>query len=149
MMMNLHFLFKRVFTVLTFFISFYTVSSQTITVNDSGFSSQELVNLLLANSCATTSNISISSNQSVAYFNGNGSTFPISEGIIIRSGIAANTAGLYTGTNLDSQVTTNGDTDLQVISDQSGQSATITDAAFLQFDFVLRVCSRCWGLMLG
>ena len=136
MMMNLHFLFKRVFTVLTFFISFYTVSSQTITVNDSGFSSQELVNLLLANSCATTSNISISSNQSVAYFNGNGSTFPISEGIIIRSGIAANTAGLYTGTNLDSQVTTNGDTDLQVISDQSGQSATITDAAFLQFDFV-------------
>jgi len=136
MMMNLHFLFKRLFTVLTFFISFYTVSSQTITVNDSGFSSQELVNLLLANSCATTSNISISSNQSVAYFNGNGSTFPISEGIIIRSGIAANTAGLYTGTNLDSQVTTNGDTDLQVISDQSGQSATITDAAFLQFDFV-------------
>ena len=68
MMMNLHFLFKRVFTVLTFFISFYTVSSQTITVNDSGFSSQELVNLLLANSCATTSNISISSTQAVANF---------------------------------------------------------------------------------
>ena len=113
-----------------------TIFSQTISVNDSGFSPQQLVDLLLSSSCATNSNISISSNQSVAYFNGNSSVFPISEGIIIRSGIASNTAGAYTGTNLDSQVTTNGDADLQAISDQTGQSATITDAAFLQFDFV-------------
>lgn len=113
-----------------------TITGQTVSVDDSGFSPQQLVDLLLSTSCATNSNISISSNQSVAYFNGNGSAFPISEGIIIRSGIAANTQGLYTGNNLDSQVTTNGDADLQAISDQTGQSATITDAAFLQFDFV-------------
>ncbi|MEQ6123962.1 choice-of-anchor L domain-containing protein [Pseudotenacibaculum sp. MALMAid0570] len=112
------------------------MSSQTISVDDTGYSAQQLVDLLLSTSCATNSNISISSNQSVAYFNGNGSTFPISEGIIIRSGLASNTAGIYTGNGLDSQVTTNGDADLQAISDQSGQSATITDAAFLQFDFV-------------
>lgn len=110
--------------------------SQAITVDDSGFTPQQLVDLLISSSCATSSNISISSNQSVAYFNGNGSIFPINEGIIIRSGIASNTAGVYTNTNLDSQVNTNGDADLQAISDQSGQSATITDVAFMQFDFV-------------
>jgi gliding motility-associated-like protein len=119
-----------------FLLGSFTIHAQTISVDDAGFSPQQLVDLLLSSSCATTSNISISSNQSVAYFNGNGSVFPIDEGIIIRSGIAANTAGLYTNTNLDSQVTTNGDPDLQAISDQTGQSATITDAAFLQFDFV-------------
>ena len=42
---------------------------------------------------------------------------------------------MYTGDNLDSQVNTNGDTDLQSISDAIGQNATITDVAFLQFDF--------------
>lgn len=112
------------------------INAQTIAVNDNGFTPQQLVDMLLASSCATNSNISISSNESVAYFNGNGSTFPISEGIIIRSGIARNSAGIYTGNDLDSQVTTNGDPDLQAISDATGQSATITDAAFLQFDFV-------------
>ena len=111
------------------------MSAQTISVDDSGFTPQQLVDLLLSTSCATNSNIGISSNQSVAYFNGNGSSFPIAEGIIIRSGIAANSAGLYTGNDLDSQANTNGDSDLQAISDAIGQDATITDVAFLEFDF--------------
>ena len=112
-----------------------TMNAQTISVDDSGFTPQQLVDLLLSTSCVTNSNISISSNQSVAYFNGNGSAFPIAEGIVIRSGIAANSAGLYTGNDLDSQVNTNGDADLQAISDAIGQDATITDVAFLEFDF--------------
>lgn len=127
---------QKLIFILLLMVSGTWASAQTITVDDNGFTPQQLVDLLISTSCATSSNISISSNQSVAYFNGNGSTFPINEGIIIRSGIAANTAGLYTDTNLNSQVTTNGDADLQAISDQTGQSATITDAAFLQFDFI-------------
>lgn len=130
------FFFMKAFLVLFLFIGHTTVQSQTITVNDSGVTPQGLVDLLLASSCATNSNISISSSQSVAYFNSNGSTFPITEGIIIRSGIAANSQGIYTGNGLDSQVNTNGDADLQNISDQTGQSSTITDVAFLEFDFV-------------
>ena len=127
---------KKLLYLLFFLVGSFNLISQTISVNDTGFTSQELVNLLLANSCATTSNISISSNQSVAYFNGNGSTFPIQEGIIIRSGIAANSQGIYTGNGLDSQVNSNTDADLQAISNQSGQSAIITDTAFLEFSFV-------------
>ena len=131
-----HYIKKRILIFFLFLLGSKAIFAQTVSVNNSGFSPQQLVDLLLSTSCATNSNISISSNQSVAYFNGNGSVFPISEGIIIRSGVATHTAGAYTGNNLDSQVTTNGDADLQAISDQTGQSATITDAAFLQFDFV-------------
>lgn len=61
---------------------------------------------------------------------------PINEGVIIRNGIAEHTSGSYTNQNISSQVSSDGDLDLQNISDQSGQSATITDVAFLEFDFI-------------
>jgi gliding motility-associated-like protein len=112
--------------------------SQTITVNDATNTPAQLVELLLGNSCVEVSNISVSSTQSVAYFDRNGSTFPINEGIIIRSGIATNTQGTYTGNNLSS-VATGGssDTFLQNLSNvSSGTNVALTDLAFLQFDFV-------------
>ena len=114
----------------------YICNSQGIIVDDAVFSSELLVDLLLNNSCATSSNISVSSNQSVAYFNSNDSTFPIDEGIIIRSGIASNSQGSYTGNNLSSQINTNSDSDLEEISNQTGQSVNIIDTAFLEFDFI-------------
>ena len=114
----------------------YICNSQGIIVDDSVFSSELLVDLLLNNSCATSSNINISSNESVAYFNRNDSSFPIDEGIIIRSGIARNSQGSYTGDNLSSQINTNSDIDLEDISNQTGQSVNITDTAFLEFDFI-------------
>ncbi len=128
--------FNKILTCILFLFVSLTIQSQTITVNDTDYSSQDLVNLLLANSCATGSNINLSSNQSVAYFNSNGSLFPIEEGIIIRSGIATYSEGSYTGNNLSSQVNNDTDADLQTISDQSGQSVSITDSAFLEFDFI-------------
>jgi len=122
-----------------FFFLLISVSSQligqSITVDDTK-SSNDLVNLLVGGSCASISNIQISSNQSVAYFNQNGSTFPISEGILIRSGIASYTQGSYTGNNLDSEVNTNSDPDLLQISNNTGQVSQVTDVAFLEFDFV-------------
>lgn len=110
--------------------------SQTITVDDSGYTPSDLVTLLLGNSCTEVSNINVSSTQSVAYFNQNGSSFPIAEGIIIRNGQASFTQGTYTDSNLSSQINTNSDTFLQTISNNSGQTAGITDVAFLEFDFI-------------
>ena len=110
--------------------------SQTITVDDASYSATDLANLLLNGSCIDPTNISYSSGQSVAYFNQNASSFPITEGIIIRTGEAILTEGLYTDTNLNSQVNNNGDVDLEAISTSTGQNATITDTAFLQFDFI-------------
>jgi hypothetical protein len=110
--------------------------SQSITVDSSTYSAPDLVNLLFASSCIEPTNISYSSNQSVAYFNKNNSSFPIDEGVIIRNGIAQYSEGIYTNTNLSSQINSDTDTDLQNISNSSGQNSTITDVAFLQFDFI-------------
>lgn len=120
-----------------FFILYSTcLFSQAITVDNTTNSPTDLVNLLLGNSCVEVSNISVSSTQSVAYFNQNGSTFPISEGIIIRNGVATFTQGPYTGANLSSSVTTSGDSFLQNLSDNNGGNSAIVNAEFLEFDFI-------------
>jgi len=110
--------------------------SQTIIVDDISYSATDLANLLLSGSCIDPTNVSYSSGQAVAQFDGNGSTFPLSEGIIIRTGIAKNTEGIFTDTNLSDQLNTNSDPDLQAISNNTGQTDPITDTAFLQFDFI-------------
>lgn len=114
----------------------YLTFSQSITIDDTTYSETDLANLLLSGSCIDPTNISRSSAQSVGYFNQNGSTFPLSEGVIIRTGDITLTEGTYTNTNLSSQDNTNSDPDLQTISNSTGQSLTITDTAFLQFDFI-------------
>jgi len=110
--------------------------SQTITVDDTSYSATDLTNLLLNGSCIDPTNISYSSPQSVAQFDGNGSTFPLTEGIILRTGVAKLTEGPYTDTNLSSQVNSSSDPTLEAISASTGQNDPITDTAFLQFDFV-------------
>jgi hypothetical protein len=110
--------------------------SQAITVDNTTNSPAQLVDLLLGNSCVEVSNISVSSTQSVAYFNQNGSTFPISEGIIIRNGVATFTQGQYTGANLSSSVTNSGDAFLQNLSDNNGGSSPIVNVEYLEFDFI-------------
>ncbi|MEZ4854266.1 choice-of-anchor L domain-containing protein [Flavobacterium sp.] len=118
------------------FFGFLICFSQTITVDDT-YSSENLVDVLLNNPCAEINNISMSAGQSVAYFNQNGSTFPLTEGVLIRNGIAAYTAGTYTNTNVSSPLNNDTDTFLQNLSLQSsGQNTPIRDVAFLEFDFI-------------
>jgi gliding motility-associated-like protein len=111
------------------------INSQTISVDVSSTPTQ-LVNLLLGSSCIVASNQNISSQQSIGSFNNNGSSFPIGEGVIIRNGNVLQTQGAYTDSNLSSQINTNGDVDLQAISDGLGQTSNITDVSFLEFDFI-------------
>lgn len=124
---------RALFVLLGMFLAI-PMSAQ-LSVNSSN-TPQQLVNLLTSSSCLVASNPSISSPQSVATFNSNGSSFPLSEGVLIRSGIAASTAGVYTGLGVSTQVNTMGDPDLQSISDNLGQNSNITDVAFLEFDFI-------------
>ena len=111
--------------------------SQTVSIDNSNYSANDLVDLLLNSSCIEYNNASFSSSQSVAYFNNNGSSFPINEGIVIRSGDVINSQGLYTNTNLGSTTVGGGsDAFLQNLSDSSsGTSGNLIDLAYLQFDF--------------
>lgn len=112
-----------------------SIYSQTVSVDVSNTPTQ-LVNILLGSSCLVPSNQNVSSQQSVGSFNNNGSSFPISQGVIIRNGNVLHTQGAYTDSNLSSQINTNGDPDLQAISDGLGQTSNITDVSFLEFDFI-------------
>ncbi|HET8837702.1 MAG TPA: choice-of-anchor L domain-containing protein [Flavobacteriaceae bacterium] len=110
--------------------------SQTVAVDNTTYSPSELVNVLLDNACLEISNIEISSAESVAYFNNQGGNFPISEGVVIRSGKAKFSEGPYTGLNLGSQLNTNSDPFLVDLNTQSGQSPLISDVSYMEFDFV-------------
>lgn len=127
-MKNLLFIFAFLFSTCLF--------SQGITVDNTTNSPVQLVDLLLGNSCVQVSNISVSSTQAVAYFNQNGSSFPISEGVIIRNGVATFTQGQYSGANLSSSVTVSGDAFLQTLSNANGGTSPIVNAEFLEFDFI-------------
>lgn len=109
--------------------------AQSVSV-DISQSPTQLVDILMDASCAVRSNQNISSAQSVGYFSNNNSNFPITEGVIIRNGKALLSQGPYTGQGLSSQVTTDGDQELQSISDSSGQLSSILDVGYLEFDFV-------------
>lgn len=126
-------MFKNITYLLLLITS--SVFSQTISIDNTTYSATDLTNLLLNGSCIEPTNITYSSSQTVGYFNQNSSAFPISEGIIIRTGDITHTEGTYTNTNLSSQDNTNSDPDLQAISNDTGQNLPITDTAFLQFDF--------------
>ena len=66
------------------FLNFSLTHSQSLTVEDD-YSSNDLVNLVLNNSCLELLSTSMSTGQSVGYFNKNGSTFPLNEGVVIRN----------------------------------------------------------------
>lgn len=134
---NIRFL-NRFLKSIVFVVSLIITSSlyaQTVTVDDTSFNEEELANQLVNNSCVDLTNVKISSNKSVATFNNNGGSFPISEGIVLRTGNAKNTEGSFTNTNLSSENSTNGDTNLQTYSNNEGGTEEITDVSFLEFNF--------------
>jgi gliding motility-associated-like protein len=118
-------------------ILFSTVSfSQGIVIDTTTLSIPQLVqNELMQNSCSSVTNFLFSSHKGIGQFTNTNAGFPISNGIIIRNGIAKYTEGPYTANNESSQINTSGDPDIQAISDKNGQTAPITDVAFLQFEF--------------
>lgn len=81
--------------------------AQSISVNVEDYNADELTELLLENACVEFQNSSYSSSESVAYFNNNNGAFPIDEGVIMRTGKAKYSEGLYTGNNMSSQLNNN------------------------------------------
>lgn len=118
------------------FCFFSTGYAQGIIVDDNSYGSQALAEMLVNDGCVAIENSSRSSGAAVAYFNANGSDFPLEEGVIIRSGRAKYSEGTYTGNLLSSSLNSNSDPFLEEINNQDGQPTDITDVAFLEFDFV-------------
>lgn len=116
-----------------------SVFSQYITVNES-FTAQELVEDVLINStCASISNVNVSGgdftdgSKSWGFFNGNGSSFPFQNGIILATGKISNAPGPNTYLSDDGgNMGWDGDQDLnQALNLNNTFNATV-----LEFDFV-------------
>src|SRR6218665_455182 len=111
-------------------------SSQGIIVDTTTLGIPELIRAeLMQNGCSNESNFKFSSHQGIGKFTNTNPNFPISNGIIIRNGIAKHTEGSYTGSNESSKLNNATDNDLQLISDSNGQVVPVTDVSFLEFDF--------------
>ena len=119
------------------FFFFSTIAySQGIVIDTTSLSVPNLVhNVLMQNACSNATNVIFSSHLGIGNFTNTNSTFPFTDGIVIRNGIAKYTEGPYTGANESSQISTSTDANLQAISITSGQVAPITDVGFIQFDF--------------
>jgi gliding motility-associated-like protein len=124
-------------TLLLLLLFFSTLSSaQGIIVDTTTLAIPELIRQeLMQNACANESNFKFSSHRGIGKFTNTNPNFPISEGIIIRNGIAKHTEGAYTGLNESSRLNNNNDNDLQNISNENGQIVPITDVSYVQFDF--------------
>ena len=110
--------------------------SQGIVVDTTALSIPQLIRtVLMQNSCSNENNFLFSSHRGIGKFTNSNPSFPFSDGIIIRNGIAKYSEGSYTGLNLSSEISTFSDADLQTISNNSSQTGNITDVGFVQFDF--------------
>lgn len=119
-----------------FFLGNYAVFGQ-ISVDDSGYTDEELVRDILINSnCAETSNYTSFTGTAqnvngIAYFNANGTDFPYEEGIILSTGRASDARGANTGIKDSGTENWLGDNDLKEITN----TGNLFNASFIQFDF--------------
>lgn len=126
---------------LCYILVFFTTSlfSQ-IVVDDSSYTTQQLVDNVLINSpCAVTSNFSSSTGTSVGingigYFEDGGSDFPFENGIVLSSGKASSVPGpnvnSFTGDGIG--LAWYGDTDLETITG----TPNTQNASYIEFEFV-------------
>ncbi|MFY7938868.1 MAG: choice-of-anchor L domain-containing protein, partial [Flavobacterium sp.] len=126
---------------ISIFLLFFSgiLFSQSINVNTTTYSISQLVqNVLIDSPCAQVSNFTTQGNCGIGYFSYGGSpaSFPFQDGVIIRCGVATNSSGSFTDTNLSSACPgATGDAQLLAISQANGNTGSINDASFVKFNF--------------
>jgi gliding motility-associated-like protein len=129
---------KQVFKYLSlFFLISLSNYAQNITVDDTRTAQDLVENVLFNNTgCATISNFNVSGGDfgtgenSYAYFNQNGSSFPFSEGVVLSTGKAIHTVGPNDTLSDDDGNNWGTDPDLDAIFSNT------LNATVLEFDFI-------------
>lgn len=125
--------------LLIFFSSF----SQSITVNTTLYTTDELVNKILINSpCVNTFNINsksgsqFGSTNSIGYFENNNANFPFTSGVVLSTGDVTKTPAPNNAILSDGNNSWTGDADLEnILLSQSGISINSINATYIEFDF--------------
>ncbi|NHN24628.1 T9SS type B sorting domain-containing protein [Flavobacterium jejuense] len=129
----------RYFLILITVLSFQNSFTQSIIV-DENYTPQQLVeNILINSGCASITNVVVSGGnyptgeKTYGYFNNNGSSFPINEGIILSTGKINNAPGPNNSLLDDGgDISWQGDNDLNTALNLSNS----INATVLEFDFV-------------
>ncbi len=130
---------KNILFFLLLIIAFQSGKAQYIQIDDNQTAQELIENVLINNSCANVSNITVSgwaftNGNSYGYFNRGTSTFPFQDGVIIATGRALSAIG--PNSSLLSEGPTNwpGDIDLQqAINETNTINATVIEFDFLPF----------------
>ncbi|MBU0766001.1 MAG: choice-of-anchor L domain-containing protein [Bacteroidetes bacterium] len=127
---------KLLFT-LALIVTAVMAFGQSMTVNTSIYTAEDLVQEVLINGCVTADNVTnignySGSNAAIGYFNASGSGFPFSSGVILSTGLASAAPGSG-GTFASTDLGLSGDNDLDDLLSGWWDSQ---DAVILEFDFV-------------
>ncbi|MBP2282957.1 gliding motility-associated-like protein [Flavobacterium sp. CG_23.5] len=124
---------------------FFTVKnySQSVTINTTTYSADQLVNQVLINSpCVSGTNVnsktgsSFGSSNSIGYFENINPNFPFKNGVVLTSGDVNKVPGPNTTILSDGNAAWTGDADLEAnLLSQSGITINSINASFIEFDF--------------
>ncbi len=109
-------------------------STDPIDVDDSSYTTDQLVQDVLVTGCLTASGITYSGDQAqgVGYFNAGTSDFPLGSGVVISTGQVMNAEGPNVGGNASDAITgAAADSDVNLLTSNNGR-----DVQILEFDFV-------------
>ncbi|MDY0090112.1 MAG: choice-of-anchor L domain-containing protein, partial [Flavobacteriaceae bacterium] len=117
-----------------------TPAPRYVTISATQYTVPQLVqDVLIDSDCAQVSNFTFSGSGTCApigYFKKNNSNFPFKEGVIIRTGNATLSQGHYNGGSMsDNCPSGSTDAGLQALAASQGQTGSINNAAFIQFNF--------------
>uniref|UniRef100_UPI0037C00F32 choice-of-anchor L domain-containing protein n=1 Tax=Flavobacterium sp. TaxID=239 RepID=UPI0037C00F32 len=125
---------------ISIFLLFFSglLFSQSISVNTTTYTVSQLVqDVLIDSPCAQASNFTSQGNCGIGKFTYGGSlaNFPFQDGVIIRCGNAANSAGTFNGTTNSTTCSGATDNDLHAVSIANGNPGSINDVSFIKFNF--------------
>ena len=133
---------KKVLISLWLFV-FYSGYSQSITVNTTNYTPEQLVNKVLINSpCVIGTNVksktgtNYGSSNGIGYFENTNPAFPFSNGVVLSTGDINKTPGPNITILSDGTANWLGDSDLEAnLLSQSGITINSINASFIEFDF--------------
>jgi gliding motility-associated-like protein len=133
---------KKIF-ILGILMVFFSSFSQSITVNTSLYTADELVNQILINSpCVNATNVnsktgsSFGSTNSIGYFENTNTNFPFQSGVVLSTGDVSRAPAPNNTILSDGNTAWTGDTDLENnLLSQSGITINSINATYIEFDF--------------
>ncbi|RTY84628.1 T9SS type B sorting domain-containing protein [Flavobacterium sp. ZB4P23] len=131
------------FLPLLFLFCYVACFSQSVTINTTNYSVEQLINQILINSpCVSGTNVKYKtgsqygSTNGIGYFENTNANFPFSNGVVLSTGDVTKIVSPNNTILIDGNAAWTGDTDLEAnLLSQSGITMNSVNASYIEFDF--------------